>query len=347
MRYPEFLKENGTIGFAAPSFGASIEPYRSLFTEALENMEKWGYKTALGPNCYEGSGVGISNTPAECGQELTDMYCSKDCDVLISVGGGELMCETVEHVDFELIKAAPPKWFMGYSDNTNFTFLLNTLCDTASVYGPCASDFGQRPVHPAVVDALRTLCGKCTADSYDMWELIKIRDASNPYQGYNCTEKSSLEAWVTDEGGRLCPAEKLRLEGRFIGGCIDVLGNIAGTCYDKVKEFSKEYKSDGILWFLESCDLNPMDFRRTLWKLKHSGWFDNASGFVFGRPLHYGEEIMGVTHKSAAVDMLKELGLPMIFDADIGHLPPAMPIISGSYARITFDGIMHIDYILK
>ena len=40
MRIPKFLPENGTIGFVAPSFGASIEPYRSLFDEALSNFEK-------------------------------------------------------------------------------------------------------------------------------------------------------------------------------------------------------------------------------------------------------------------------------------------------------------------
>ena len=29
MRYPEFLKDNGSIGFVAPSFGCNIEPYKS------------------------------------------------------------------------------------------------------------------------------------------------------------------------------------------------------------------------------------------------------------------------------------------------------------------------------
>lgn len=48
------------------------------------------------------------------------------------------MCETMNFVDFEKIKSAAPKWYMGYSDNTNFTFLLSTICDTAAVYGPCA-----------------------------------------------------------------------------------------------------------------------------------------------------------------------------------------------------------------
>jgi muramoyltetrapeptide carboxypeptidase LdcA involved in peptidoglycan recycling len=42
--------------------------------------------------------------------------------------------------------------------------------------------------------------------------------------------------------------------------------------------------------------------------------------------------------------MLSEYGVPIIFDADIGHMPPMMPIISGSFADIRFDGKLRIDY---
>ena len=63
MRYPKFLEPGGTIGIVAPSYGCNIEPYRSAFQNALKKWKKMGYKTQLGPNCYEGSGIGISSTP--------------------------------------------------------------------------------------------------------------------------------------------------------------------------------------------------------------------------------------------------------------------------------------------
>ena len=66
MKYPKFLPEKGTIGFVAPSFGCNIEPYRSAFNHALEKFRAMGHQTDLGPNCYEGSGIGISNTPEAC-----------------------------------------------------------------------------------------------------------------------------------------------------------------------------------------------------------------------------------------------------------------------------------------
>ena len=86
MRYPEFLKDGGTIGFAAPSFGCNIEPYRSAFDNALKRFREMGYGTVLGPNCYEGSGLGISNKPEICGKELNDM--SKRFEAAIKLNEG-------------------------------------------------------------------------------------------------------------------------------------------------------------------------------------------------------------------------------------------------------------------
>lgn len=72
-----------------------------------------GYGLDLGPNCYVAEGIGISNTPQACGKELTDYYCSVDNDILISCGGGEMMCETMNFVDFEKIKSAEPEMVYG------------------------------------------------------------------------------------------------------------------------------------------------------------------------------------------------------------------------------------------
>ena len=76
MRYPKFLPVNGTIGFVAPSFGCSIEPYHTAFLNAQKKFTGLGHRLELGPNCYASEGIGISNTPEACGAELTEYYCS-------------------------------------------------------------------------------------------------------------------------------------------------------------------------------------------------------------------------------------------------------------------------------
>ncbi len=329
MRYPAFLPENGTIGFVAPSFGAYIEPYHTAFLTALENLKAEGYATDLGPNCFEGCGIGISNTPEKCGAELTEYYCSDKNNVLISCGGGELMCEILDHVDFDRIQAAQPKWFMGYSDNTNFTFLLTTLCDVASIYGPCASTFAQNPRHPSVQDALDLLSGKkLTVNSYDCWEKEK-NELAAPTDSYCATESLVLHSW---------PENAMQFSGRLIGGCVDCLTTFLGTDYDRVKEFSEQYAEDGFIWFLECCDLNVMGIRRAIWQMQHAGWFEHVKGFLIGRPLCYGEELMGLDHYHAVLDLLQEYQVPIVMDVDIGHLPPQMPLICGSYANVKVSG---------
>lgn len=329
MRYPEFLPERGTIGFVAPSFGCNIEPYHSAFCAALDRLEGEGYSVDLGPNCFEGSGIGISNTPDKCGQELTEYYCSDRNQALISCGGGELMCEILDHVDFDRVAAAKPKWYMGYSDNTNFTFLLTTLCDVASIYGPCAGNFGMQPRHRSIQDAFDLLRGKkLKMESYGFWEKEKDEEAP-PTAPYRTTEPLVLHSY---------PEANMTFSGRLLGGCVDCLVNFLGTCYDNVKSFTEKYQKDGILWFLESCDLNVMGIRRAIWQMQHAGWFDHVSGFLIGRPLCYGQELMGLDQYHAVIDLLQQYHVPIVMDVDIGHLPPQMPLICGSMATATVKG---------
>ena len=351
MRYPKFLPENGTIGFVAPSFGCSTEPYKTAFDNSLTKFKGLGYKLDLGPNCYEGKGIGISNTPQACGKELTEYYCSVDNDVLLSVGGGELMCETISYVDFEAVKAAEPKWFMGYSDNTNFTFLLTTLCDTAAIYGPCAQTFGMEPWDKSLYDTYDLLCGKKSQiTGYELWEKDSLKDKEHPLVPYNLTEERNIRGFVPTKAdvceevlltsfcGKENSETEVQFEGRLIGGCMDCLVNLLGTKYDDVNGFSERYKEDGIIWFIESCELNVMAIRRAIWQMKNAGWFAHVKGFLIGRPLVFGQDFMGLNQYNAVVDLLKEYQVPILMDLDIGHLAPMMPMVSGAYAKVKVKG---------
>lgn len=330
MRYPEFLREHGTIGFVAPSFGCATEPYRTAFGHALDIFHGMGYRTDLGPNCYAEQGIGISNEPEACGAELNEYYCSDGNDVLISCGGGELMCEVLPYIDFDRIRNAKPKWYMGFSDNTNFTFLSATMCDTAAIYGPCASAFGMEPWHESIGDAFALLSGKTdSVHGYDKWEKEWLKDEEHPLLSYNVTEPVVL---------RRFPEEDVKLEGRLIGGCMDCLVNLLGTEYEHVKEFQERYKEDGFIWFLESCDLNIMGIRRAIWQMKHAGWFSHLKGFLIGRPLCFGMEMFGIDQYRAVTDLLLEYHVPVIMDIDIGHLSPMMPVVCGGTAEVTVTG---------
>lgn len=335
MRYPGPLPAGGTIGFVAPSFGCSTEPYKSGFENAQKKFCDLGYRQKLGPNCYAKEGVGISSTPEKCAAELTEFYCGDDTDCLISCGGGELMCEVISHVDFERIKRAQPKWYMGFSDNTNFTYLQATLCDTASIYGPCAAAFGMEPWHDSLKDALGLLTGELSlVKGYEKWEIESLKDEEHPLMPYHVTQDRILKTFVGDS-----PAgdETIRIQGRLLGGCMDCLVNLLGTRFDRTREFIEKYKEDGILWFLEACDLNVFGIRRAMWQMEEAGWFDHTKGFLIGRPL-CGQEMMGLNAYGAVLEVAGRKGVPVVMDVDLGHLPPMMPLIVGSLGDVTVDG---------
>lgn len=336
MRYPQNLPEGGTIGFVAPSFGCQIEPYRSGFENAQKKFRELGYDLRLGPNCYAGEGVGISNTPGSCAAELMDYYCSEESDCLISCGGGELMCEILSHMDFVRIGKARPKWYMGYSDNTNFTYLLATLCDTASIYGPCAAAFGMEPWHDSLRDAMAILNGKKDmVAGYDKWEKESLKDAEHPLVPYHVTEERRLRTFV---GRRPVDGEAIRMKGRLLGGCMDCLVNLLGTRFDRTEDFLERYKEDGIIWFLEACDLNVFGIRRAMWQMEEAGWFRYTKGFLIGRPLCMGQEMMGLNAYDAVLEMAGRKNVPVVMDVDLGHLPPMMPLIVGSMAEVSAEG---------
>ncbi len=326
MRYPDFLKPNGRIGYIAPSFGCATEPYTSRFNSAKRKFEEMGYINVEGPNVHLAIGIGKSNTPEKCGAEINDFFIKDKSDVIISAGGGETMCEDLPYVDFDKISKAKPKWYLGYSDNTNLTFLLPTLTDTAAIYGPCVSDFGMNPWHKSIEDAFSLLKGeKLTFSNYDGWEKGWPDREVEPTAPYNITQ----EYKQTIYGGSFA-----EFEGRLIGGCLDCLINIVGTKFDKVEEFLEKYREDGFIWFIESCDLNVMSVRRGLWQLEQSGWFKYLKGFIIGRPLCYEENYDGFTVHEAVTGILGKYNVPIVMDVDLGHLSPMIPIISGAVARV-------------
>lgn len=334
MRYPKSLPAGGTIGLIAPSFGCAGEPYRSAFDNALQKWRDMGYRTLLGRNCYAGDGVGISSTPESCGREAMEMFLNEEADCIVSCGGGELMCEILPYVDFDKLASVGPKWFMGYSDNTNLTYLLATLCDTAAVYGPCASTFGMEPWHESLKDAMGILTGeRLRMHGYDKWEKEKLKSPENPLAPYHVTEPRQIRSYVGQ-----CPAEGgLYFQGRLLGGCMDCLMTLLGTCFDKTAEFAERYQEDGIIWFLESCDLNVFSIRRAMWQMEQAGWFHYVKGFLIGRPLN-GEAIENLDAYSAVLAVAGNYNVPVVMDVDLGHLPPMMPLVVGSMAEVSVLG---------
>ena len=353
IKRPKSIKSGDTIGITAPSFGAFIEPYSLMIDISEDNIRKRGYKIVEGKTARMGDGVGISTDPKVTGTELTEFYKRDDIDAIISAGGGELMNETITNVDFDELKNYSPKWFMGYSDNTNFIFPLVTITGVQGIYGPCINGFA-KVWEDTENDAFALLEGsKSSFNGYERFTEPCDDNSPEPEYTdeylrapYKLNAKRELVSFVPDNGKPIPAGDKsIEMEGLLLGGCLDVLANLVGTRFDRMREFVKN--NPKILWVLEACDLTPMSTRRAIWNLREAGWFDSAAGFIIGRPLaSWKKEMLSVDQYNAVTDVLSEFGVPIVMDAEIGHIDPMLPVVMGADARLLVNGNkLEINYI--
>lgn len=378
MRYPKYIKKGDTIGFLAPSFGCAVEPYLSGFKNAQKKFEELGYRPVLGPNCYESAGVGISNIPEKCGAEVMEMFGRGDVDCLISCGGGELMCEILPFVDFKKLSEAEPKWFMGYSDNTNLTYLLATLADMASVYGPCAGTFGMEPWHKSLWDALQILTGeRQTVGGYGLWEKESLKDEDNPLVPYHVTEPLKLRTFVgkkeiyfadsgeEESGAGNTEANSEEKESVLTEVCSEeqpagaagtekrteplrFSGRLLGGCLDCLVNLSGT-RFDKTKEFAERYQQDGIIWffeacDLNVFAIRRAMWQLKETGwfrFVKGFLIgrpSNGEEMMGLNAYDAVLEVAGKENVPVVMDVDLGHLPPMMPLVVGSLADVAVLG---------
>lgn len=335
IKRPSFLKEGETIDLVAPSFGCTTEPYLTRLDEAEKQFRKKGFRIHEGANVHKDEGLAGSASPEERAQELMTAFES-DSSLVLSVGGGETMCELLPFFDFEHLKTLAPKWFMGFSDNTNLTLPLLTIAGWESVYGPCAPSFFQRKWRLSELDAYRLLLGEKHFEGYQKWSVSR-RNEKKPLRTYNLSQPKIIVPHNWEEGQSI--------GGILIGGCLDCIVNLIGTRFDACADFVKS-QPQGVIWYLEACDLNVLSLRRAYFELREAGYFENTNAILIGRPLSGRTEIMGIDRFEAVIGILGQLGIPILMDVDLGHLPPSMPIRNGALANVSYlCGNLHIDYL--
>ena len=329
MRYPEFLKQGDTIGLVAPSFGVCGYPYQDRYESARRAFLEKGYKLKECASVHNLEHA-RSNSAKVRAREFMDMYLDEEVDFIMSVAGGELMLEILPYIDFEKLRKSKPKYFMGLSDNTCLTFTLPLLTDTAAIYGPNFGSFGMEKWDRSTKESYEIMTGKRHKQkSFPKYESDNSAEVElNPLCGYKLTEKVVYESL----DGQDC-----QMQGRLIGGCLDIIVSMIGTPYCDWKPFMEKYRSDGIIWFLEACDLNVLDISRALWSMRNAGLFEGCTGIFMGRAKNP-EPLFDVDVREAIEANVGDLNIPVIFDGDIGHVAPIWTLISGSMATIRKEG---------
>ena len=128
----------------------------------------------------------------------------------------------------------------------------------------------------------------------------------------------------------------MRVEGRLIGGCIDTLSTIVGTPYGDVPALVQQHRDEGVIVFLENCELQPGQLTRALTQMRYAGWFEGVRAVLFGRSS--AKDTPSPVFEDVVRRVLGDVTHPIVLDGDVGHLPPQWTLIEGARATLDVDG---------
>lgn len=325
MIYPKFIKKGDTIGITALSNGVTEKEELTRLNLARENLQKAGFHTIETKNVRT-SDKGRSSSGKERARQLEELYQNSNVSIIIGATGGDFLLEMLSDLNWDLIQQNP-KWLQGYSDLTGLLFIITTNFHIATIYGNTIKTFGMKEWHISLKNNLKILQGE---------NLIQT--------SFPMYEKESLPVVIGNEGYHFdtkvewkCKNNpKIEMQGRFIGGCIDLLAELFGTKWDHVCDFIETYKEDGIIWYFDNAELTSEQLIRTFWKFKQHGWFQFTKGILFGRNM-IEKSYYEISYEEAILSSLSDLEVPIIYESDFGHLPPRMTLINGAYATICYQ----------
>lgn len=269
-------------------------------------------------------------------KELSDFLCNAEINAVIPPWGGELAMELLELIDFELLAQREPKWLVGYSDISTLLFPLTMLAGWATAHGPNLMELGApvldattRGIWPVLECERGTVIVQHASVAYQTDD--KDRQA-DPDAGFILSQKTR---WRRLDGS----PDALRFQGRLIGGCLDSISRLAGTRFGDLPTFCKQHAGHGVILYFENVEMRPCELTRALISLRIHGWFDNVAGILIGRSAAAdATDPAQLNYLDALQSALGQLNVPVLYDVDIGHVPPQFTLVNGALATVTFDG---------
>ncbi len=323
IQYPSGMVRS--IGVTAPSSGVGKELH-GLLEETIQRQQDRGFTLMVGKTAWTQHDA--KSAPAEVrAKEFMEMIQNPAIDAIIPPWGGELLIEILEHLDFSQIE---PKWVLGYSDVSLLLLAITLKTGIATAHGTNIIDLRGPETDRTTAKWMEVLKtgsgGEVEQLSSDFYQKTWDHEHPTPHV-FHLTEKTE---WKTVSG------RDASFKGRLLGGCIDVIHHAAGTPYGDVGAYREKYiPGEPVLWFLENCEMTIADLKRSLTQMKYAGWFENCSGILFGRsPANHPTETY--TAQRMYSDLEKELGIPVIYDIDCGHMPPQIIFVNGAFAEVEY-----------
>ena len=288
-----------------------------------------GYEVVVG-ECMDGRGI-TSATAEQRAGELTRMLRDPAIRCVLPPWGGETAIDVVDLLDWDALAAAEPTWLVGFSDISTLLLPVTLRLGWATVHGDNLLDTPYTPPD----GLLRWLALVSDPGPH------RQRDSRLVGDFWPFEEDPRATTWKTAGSGAwtLHGADRLEVTGRLVGGCIETVCNLAGSPFGDVPAFGRNHAEDGVIVYLEAAGDEAATICRTLHGLRLAGWFDDATAVLIGRTA--APDHPRLTQREAVLDALAPLDLPIVFDLEIGHVPPHLPLVNGALSTVTVDGDRH------
>lgn len=327
---PNKLNSGDIVATVSLSWGGpSI--FKNRYDIGVQQLEQtFGVKVVPMPHTLKDN-EWLYNHPKERAQDFMNAFLDPEIKAIISTIGGDETIRLLPYIDFDVIKNNP-KIFMGYSDTTANHFMC-MHAGLSSFYGPSImSGFGE---NGGLHKLLKTSVHKTLFDTKPIGQIEPSPDGwTNEMldwgnlENQNIKRKLNLSKWHFLQG-------KEKVQGKLIGGCMEVLEMIKGTSiWPSINVFK------GAILFFESCskDALPEIFGYWLRNYCATGIFEVVNGIIFGRPGGTGLTQKDFDYYDNTIStVLKEYGLqdlPVITQMDFGHTDPMFILPYGIKAEI-------------
>lgn len=297
---------------------------------AIREVKARGYEVVVG-HCMDGAGH-VSAPAAERANELMSMLTDPGIRAVVPPWGGETAIDLLPLLDWDRLRDAEPTWVVGFSDMSTVFTPLTLVTGTATVHGNNLMDTPCR-----VPEGLLSWLDIAAApQGHRFTQTPPNRHRATGRDDYRT--HPDVREYTLDTPGRWIRLDgdgDVDVEGRLIGGCIEMLCNLTGTRYLDVSAFARAEAPEGLLVYVEAGGDNALAICRYLHGMRLAGFFDMANAVLVGRTAAPDAE--SLTQHEAVRDALGQLGVPIIADVECGHVPPYLPIVNGAHGRVVHN----------
>jgi muramoyltetrapeptide carboxypeptidase len=240
LQRPPRLAPGARVAVVAPSGPVPEERLQA----GLDLLRGWDLDPVVAPHVLDRHGEldYLAGTDADRAADLQRAWCDPSVAAVLCARGGYGAQRMVDLLDWEAMRAAGPKVFVGFSDVTVLHQAFATRLGLVTLYGPAAAGV----------------------------DFIKSARAQEQLRATLFAPETVRR--LTSAGTALVPG---RARGVTLGGCLSLLSSDLGTPH------ARAGARGGVL-LIEDVGEQPYRIDRMLTQLLRSGWLDGVGAVALG-----------------------------------------------------------------